>query len=166
MAENKAPLNFTPDRQKGELTVERLFDAPRELVWQAWTEPERLASWWGPQGWTTTNYQLDLNPGGVWFYCMRGPDGLESWGKAIYREVVAPERLVYLDRFADKDGNVVESMPQMLITNEFTEEGGKTRLTSRTKFASPEDLEAVLAMGVIQGVTETWDRLADYLAGV
>ena len=148
------------------LIVERVFDAPRALVWKAWTEPEHLARWWGPRGWTTTNYEMEVRPGGVWHYCMRGPGGEESWGKAVYREIVEPHRIVYLDTFSDAEGNTVEGMPAVLITFEFAEHDGKTKITSRGEFASVEELESVLAMGVVQGLTETWDRLAEYLGSM
>jgi uncharacterized protein YndB with AHSA1/START domain len=154
----------TADREKHQLTFERVFDAPRALVWKAFTEADRLAQWWGPRGWQNTTYTLDATPGGTWHYCMRGPDGMESWGKAIYREVVEPERLVYLDVFSNAEGGVVEGMPTMVITVEFAERDGKTVVTSRTDFASDADLQSVLDMGAVQGFTETWDRLAEYLA--
>jgi uncharacterized protein YndB with AHSA1/START domain len=146
------------------LTVERVFDAPRELVFKAWTEADRLARWFGPQGWTLPVCTVDLRPGGVWQYCMRGPNGEESWGRAVYREIVPPQRLVYVDAFTDAQGNVIESMPQLRVTTEFVDQDGKTKLTSRSDFASADDLNAVLAMGVVQGMGETWDRLAAYLA--
>ncbi len=95
---------------------------------------------------------------------MRSPKGQDSWGKAIYREIVEPERIVYTDSFADEEGNPVEGMPMMLITVEFAEHEGKTKLTSRTQFSSSEDLKAIVDMGVVQGITETWDRLEAHLA--
>ena len=146
------------------LIMERVFDAPREIVFKVWSECKHLAQWWGPKGWTLPVCEIDFRPGGTWLYCMRGPAGEESWGKAVYREIVMPERIVYVDAFADADGNVVEGMPQMLITVEFTELNGKTKITSRTEFASVAELEATLAMGVVEGATETWDRLEEYLA--
>jgi uncharacterized protein YndB with AHSA1/START domain len=156
--------SITTTTEPPELIMERVFDAPRALVWRAFTEPERLRQWWGPKGWALPVCSLDLRPGGVWHYCMRGPNGEESWGKAVYREIVEPERLVYLDAFSDADGKVAEAMPQMLITVEFADHDGKTKVTSRTRFASVADLEATLGMGVVEGATETWDRLAGYLA--
>jgi uncharacterized protein YndB with AHSA1/START domain len=156
--------SITTTTEPPELVMERVFDAPRALVWRAFTEPERLKQWWGPKGWTLPVCALDLRPGGVWHYCMRGPNGEEGWGKAVYREIVEPERLVYLDAFSDADGKVAEGMPQMLITVEFADHGGKTKVTSRTRFASAADLETTLGMGVADGMTETWNRLADYLA--
>lgn len=153
------------DKPERLLIVERVFDAPRELVWKAWTDPEQLAKWWGPRGWATTNYKLELKSGGVWHYCMRGPEGAESWGKGVYREIVEPERLVYYDVFSDADGNTVEGMPGMLITVEFADRGAKTKLSSTAEFATAEQLESIIAMGVVTGLTETWDRLEEFLAG-
>ena len=155
---------ISTNKEARELIIERVFDAPRELVFKAWTDRAHLVHWWGPKGWTLPVCNMDFRPGGTWHYCMRGPEGEESWGKAVYREIVEPERLVYVDVFSDAEGNTADGMPQMLITVEFAEEGGKTRVTSRTQFATLEDLESLLEMGVAQGVTETWDRLAEHLA--
>lgn len=144
--------------------TERLFDAPRSLVWNVWTTPEHLAQWWGPKGWTLPVCEVDLRPGGVWLYCMRGPDGTESWGKATYREIVEPERLVYEDSFVDADGNPLDGMPELMVTVLFEEVDGKTKVISRTDFASAAALEQVLSMGMEEGLAETWDRLEAYLA--
>ncbi len=161
MTTTNSPTGDTSDR---ELVLERLFDAPCELVWKAFTEPERLVRWWGPTGWTLPVCQIDLRPGGVWHYCMRGPNGETSWGRAVYQEIVVPERLAYTDAFSNEAGNVTEGMPVMLITNTFTDQAGKTKLASRTRFATPADRQAVVDMGAIQGMSETWDRLEAYLA--
>jgi uncharacterized protein YndB with AHSA1/START domain len=144
--------------------MERIFDAPRQLVFSAFSECKHLTHWWGPKGWTLPVCKMDFRPGGVWFYCMRGPAGEDACGKATYREIVEPERIVYTDAFADAKGNVLEEMPQMLITVTFAEQNGKTKLTNRVQFASAEDLEATLAMGMVEGANETWDRLEAYLA--
>lgn len=148
--------------------LERVFDAPRDLVWKAWTEPERIAQWWGPRGFTTTVKEMDVKPGGAWLYCMYSPefmpDGSGACGKSVYSQVVAPEKLVYTDYFTDEDGKVNETMPVLQVTVLFTEQSNKTRVTSITEFEKPEDLEKVLAMGMEQGVKETWDRLEELLA--
>jgi uncharacterized protein YndB with AHSA1/START domain len=144
--------------------MERIFDAPRELVFQAFSECKHLTQWWGPTGWTLPVCQMDFRPGGVWFYCMRGPAGEDACGKAIYREIVQPERIVYTDAFADTAGNVLEGMPEILVTLEFAESDGKTKLTNRAEFASAADKEATLAMGMVEGLTQTLDRLEAYLA--
>ncbi|TAK72176.1 MAG: SRPBCC domain-containing protein, partial [Dehalococcoidia bacterium] len=89
------------------IVVRRAFDAPRDLVFQSWTQPERLMRWWAPAGCTTPACTVDLRPGGAFHFCMRMPDGLEIWGLGIYREIVAPERIVYTDTFAVAQGRPV-----------------------------------------------------------
>jgi uncharacterized protein YndB with AHSA1/START domain len=149
--------------EQREFVMERVFAAPRKLVFQMWSDPKHLMQWWGPKGWTLPVCNVDFRPGGVWHYCMRGPGGEEGWGKAIYREIVEPERIVYVDTFADADGNQIEGTPEIVVTVTFTEQNGKTKLTSHAQFASAKDLEATLAMGMAEGLTETWDRLEQYL---
>jgi len=164
MTKNSSTTTAVTTPSEREFVMERIFAAPRELVWQAWTKPEYLAHWWGPKGWTLPVCNVDFRPGGVWHYCMRGPEGEEGWGKAIYQEIVEPERIVYLDTFSDEAGNSVEGMPEMVITVTFAEHNGKTRLTAHAQFASAADLESVVAMGMVEGLAETWDRLEAYLA--
>lgn len=153
-----------------ELILERVFAAPRELVFKAFSEAEHLKHWWGPRGWILTVCNVDFRPGGIWHYCMKCIDenqgdfyGYESWGKAIYKEIVEPEKIVYVDYFSDAEGNEAEGMPACEITMTFVEFEGKTKLVSRTQYASAEALKKVLDMGVEQGITETWDRLAEHL---
>ena len=152
--------------QTGErdLVMSRVFDAPLDIVFRAFSTSEALAQWWGPRGWTLPVSNLDFRPGGTWHYCMRGPGGEESWGLSTYDQIVERERIVYTDSFSDAQGGIVEGMPQMQITIEFADEDGKTRVTSRTEFASSEALKQVLDMGVVEGATQTWDRLEEYLA--
>lgn len=108
---------------------------------------------------------LDFRVGGVWHYCLRGPkEGDESWGRAVFHEIVEPERIVYTDAFSDAAGKVNEQMPQTRSTVEFAGIDGKTRLTVRATYPSPADLEQVLNMGMVDGITETMDRLDEHLA--
>ncbi|AKG36766.1 SRPBCC domain-containing protein [Paenibacillus durus] len=153
-----------------ELVLERVFDAPRELVFKAFSEAEHLKHWWGPRGWTLPVCTIDFRPGGVWHYCMKCVDekqgdfyGMESWGKAVYQDIVEPEKIVYTDYFSDAEGNITEGMPPSDITMEFVEQDGKTKIISRARFESAEALKTVMDMGMEQGITETWDRLAEYL---
>lgn len=147
------------------------MDAPRELVFQMFKEAEHLKHWWGPHGWTLSFCTVDFRPGGVWHYCMKCMDenqgdffGMESWGKAIYGQIDEPNQFIYSDYFSDADGNVSPDLPPSTITMIFEEFEGKTKLHSRSEFNSAEDLQKVIAMGMEQGITETWDRLAEYLA--
>jgi uncharacterized protein YndB with AHSA1/START domain len=155
------------------LILERVFDAPRELVFKAFSEAEHLKQWWGPHGWTITVCNVDFRPDGVWHYCMKCIDenqkdfyGFESWGKAIYREIVEPDKIVYVDYFSDADGNEAEGMPSCQITMTFVEHDGKTKLVSRAEYASVEALKTVMEMGMEQGITETWDRLDEHLQSI
>ncbi|MCZ8518576.1 MULTISPECIES: SRPBCC domain-containing protein [Paenibacillus] len=153
-----------------ELVLERVFDAPRELVFKVFSEAEHLKRWWGPRGWELTVCHVDFRPGGVWHYCMKCMDeaqgdfyGYESWGKAVYSEIVEGERIVMTDYFSDAEGNIIEGMPPSTNTMNFLEHEGKTKLVSRSRYASPEALQQVMDMGMLQGITETWDRLEEEL---
>ena len=84
--------------------ISRVFDAPRDRVWAAWTEPERLKQWWGPKGFKVHTCKVDLRPGGVFLYGMTAPDGADMWGRFVYREITAPEKLVFVVSFSDPKG--------------------------------------------------------------
>jgi uncharacterized protein YndB with AHSA1/START domain len=92
---------------EGELVIMRVFDAPRDLVWKAWTRPENIKKWWGPKNFTAPVCKIDLSVGGAYLYCMRSPEGQDYWSTGIYREIVAPERIVCTDSFADENGKPV-----------------------------------------------------------
>lgn len=164
MSNTQQTVELRGDR---ELVLTRRFDAPRRLVWSAYTDCAHLTHWWGPTGWKLTHCELDLRPGGVWHYCMTGEyegNVMESWGLATYQEIDEPGRLVYVDAFSDKDGNVNAEMPQMEITVTLAEEAGGTLLMSHTLFESTEARQQVVDMGVEEGITQTWDRLGSYLS--
>lgn len=152
------------DKERAQLIMEREFDAPVGLVWKAFTESSHIEQWWGPRGWNTKNTHMDVRPGGTWHYCMTGPGGEESWGLATYREIIENKRLVYEDAFSDASGNANADMPGMVITMDFSERAGKTTVRSSTEFASPDALQTVLDMGVVEGASQTWDKLAEYVA--
>lgn len=147
----------TADR---ELVFTRVFDAPRELVWTAWTDPRHVGEWWGPRGFTTTTHEMDVRPGGVWRFVMHGPDGTDYPNRIVYTEVMRPERLAY--DHGDDDGTDDVSF-QVTVT--FADEGGRTRLTMRMRFASAEELRRVVEeFGAVEGANQTLDRLGEYLA--
>jgi uncharacterized protein YndB with AHSA1/START domain len=110
----------------------RTFDAPRELVWKAFTEADRLAKWWGPKGFTVRVSKMDLRPGGTYHYCLRAPDGSDMWGRMAFREIARPGRLVWVNSFSDEKGGVArhpghEAWPlELLTTLTLEEKGGKT----------------------------------------
>jgi uncharacterized protein YndB with AHSA1/START domain len=152
-----------------ELVITRVIDAPRTLVFKAWTEPEHLVRWWGPKGFTTPYCQMDVRPGGRFHHCMRSPEGREFWGRGVYREIVPPERIVFATSFADAAGNAVgperygmnPDWPfETLITVTFAEHHGKTKLTVRQSVS----VALAQSIGAVQGWNETLDRLVAELA--
>jgi uncharacterized protein YndB with AHSA1/START domain len=163
---NSGAMSVVANRDARELILDRVFNAPRELVFRAFTEAEHLEHWWGPKGWSLPVCKVDFRPGGVWHYCMLGPGGEEAWGRAVYSEIEPPRRIVYTDAFSDAEGNINPDLPQMVIEVEFEEVAGKTRVHSLSRFATAEELDAVLAMGMEQGIIETWDRLDAYLSQI
>jgi uncharacterized protein YndB with AHSA1/START domain len=152
------------------IVITRVFDAPRDLVWKAWTEPARFVQWWGPNGFTTPSCKIDLRPGGTFLNCMRSPEGQDFWSSGVYREVVVPERIVCTDYFSDEAGNVVPPTKyglsadwpvEALITVTFAEQAGKTTFTLHHAVGSASDAERDQCQ---QGWSESLDRLAGYLA--
>jgi uncharacterized protein YndB with AHSA1/START domain len=157
------------------LVITRVFDAPRELVFRAWTEPERLAQWWGPTGFKVRVVKLDLRPGGIFHYCMVAAGGGEMWGRFTYGEIKPPERLVFINSFSDPEGNITrapfaDAWPlEMLNIVTFDEHDGKTTLTltGSTVGATDEERETYKAghKSMHQGFGGTFDQLDAYLAG-
>jgi uncharacterized protein YndB with AHSA1/START domain len=157
-----------------EFVITRELDAPRDLVFKAWTEPERLAQWWGPQGFTIKVAKVDLRPGGMFLYGMVAPDGSEIWGKFIYREIVPPARMVFVVSFSDENGGMTRhpwapTWPlEMLNTVTLTEHGEKTTLTLRSSaYNATEEERATFKAGHASmqgGFTGTFNQLVGYLA--
>ncbi|MHA7963834.1 SRPBCC domain-containing protein [Paenibacillus sp. CAU 1782] len=153
------------------LTLEREFDAPKELVFEVHSSAEHLKQWWGPRGWELTHCSIDFRPGGVWHYCMTCKDknqgeyfGMESWGKGIYKTIDAPNEIQYTDYFSDAEGNIAEGMPPSQNVWEFKAlEGNRTLLVNKARYESEEAIRQVLEMGMEQGIDETLDRLDEYL---
>ncbi|GEM49266.1 SRPBCC domain-containing protein [Deinococcus cellulosilyticus] len=166
----KNPINSRIENGKV-LVLDRVFKAPRDLVFEAFTTAEHLSKWWGPRGWDMPHCTVDLRPGGKWHYCMKCVDpnqgqfyGMESWGLGVYQEIEAPARLVYTDHFSDAQATINENMPATLSTLTFEEVEGGTKVTTRAEYDTEEALKTVMDMGMLQGITETWDRLAEHLA--
>jgi uncharacterized protein YndB with AHSA1/START domain len=158
-----------------DFVITRTFDAPRDLVWKAFTDPEHMKKWWGPKGFTVIQSKMDLHPGGSYHYGMKAPDGSAMWGKFVYREVVAPERMVFINSFSDEAGGITRhpmapTWPlEMLSTFTFEEEpGGKTKLTIRWSphNATEEERKTFDAGhdGMRQGWGGTLEVLTAYLA--
>lgn len=167
MSKNSVVSKIEGDRV---LVLERVFDAPQDLVFKMFKEPKHLKHWWGPKGWDLPVCNIDFRPGGVWHYCMKCVDksqgdayGMESWGKCVYKEIIEPETIVYVDYFSDAEGNVNEKMPATEVTMKFIDLDGKTKLISRAEYQSAEALKNVIDMGMLEGITQTWDRLVEHL---
>ena len=168
MAENKARSNIAKNTE--EFVITRIFDAPRELVWKAWTDPEYVKRWWGPKDFTAPVCKIDLRVGGKYLFCMRSPDGKDYWSTGVYREIVPLERIVSTDSFADEKGNVVPASHygmspdwprELLITVTFEEYDAKTKLT--LKHSGIADISTADRDNMQQGWNESFDKLAESL---
>jgi uncharacterized protein YndB with AHSA1/START domain len=160
-----------------ELVITRVFNAPRDKVWKAWTDAASLEKWWGPKGSALRVIKLDFKPGGMFHYAMEFQPGHPIYGRFIYREIAAPERLVYVSAFSDKNGGITRApFPQIrdtwpleiLNTLTLTEAGAKTTLTLRGGPIDPTEAEAKTYAGMFdsmrQGFGGTFDQLDTYLA--
>ena len=159
----------SPAKSERELVITRVFDAPRELVFKAWSEPEHVMRWWGPRDFTTPVARIDFRVGGKFLNCMRSAEGMEIWSTGVYTEIVEPERIVCTDSFADADGNVVPAShygitgdfpDEMRIEVTFEDVGGKTKMTLR-HFGLPAGEHQ---SGANEGWSQSLDKLAEYLA--
>ena len=144
----------------GDLVFERTFDAPRELVWKAFTDPESIPRWWGPHGTTTTVEEMDVRPGGKWRYVNSASDRDDVTFYGEYLEVTPPSGYKWTFMF-DVEGVGPMGGPETHILEEVD---GKTRITSIGHMGSPEAIDGALATGMVGGAIETWDRLEVLLA--
>lgn len=145
-----------------EIEMTRVFDAPRRLVFEAYSKPEHVKRWWGCRSFTLTVCEMDFRPGGTWRYVVRTPDGQEFPFKGVYREILRPERLVFtliFDVEGIRDHEAVETLT-------FEEHDGKTRLMARILHDSKESRDGHLQSGMEPGARETWDRLAELVASL
>jgi uncharacterized protein YndB with AHSA1/START domain len=152
-----------------ELVITRIFDAPRELVWQAWTDPEQSMRWWGPKDFTAPYCTIDLRVGGTWHSCMRSKEGQEFWGVCVFQEIDEPCRLAFKPYFSDAKGNVIDPVTkgfpadwpkESVVDITFEDLDGRTKLTLRQFGVSPAQAESV---GAIIGWNQSFDKLADLL---
>lgn len=143
--------------KSNELKISRLYDAPVKTVWEAWTDPQQVAQWWGPRGFSLTTHSKDLRAGGSWVYTMHGPDGVDYPNKTQYLEVEKYSRLVY-DHGANDD-----RPPLFRVTVLFTELKGRTKMDMTMSLPTPEAAEETRKFIKKAGGDSTWDRLAEYL---
>ena len=155
MTSSSSSAASTTDR---EIVTTRLVRAPRELVWDAWTDPDRLGVWWGPNGFTTTTHAFDMRPGGTWRFTMHGPDGTDYANEITYEEIAPPERIAY------EHGDGTEDGRKFWNTITFEEEDGGTRVTMRALFATASEREYVVReVGAIEGGKQTLARMAEFV---
>jgi uncharacterized protein YndB with AHSA1/START domain len=158
--------------EKERLVITRVFDAPRALVWKAWTDPKYVMQWWGPKGFTAPSCEMDFRVGGKFLWCMRTPDGQEGWNGGEYHEIVLYEKIVYSMYFCDSKGNKVEpedygieleavdGAHDVVIFEDFG--NGQTKLT----FIGSETLENAKNTGQLEGWNEILDKVAAVVAGL
>jgi uncharacterized protein YndB with AHSA1/START domain len=155
MTADAPTASSTADR---EIVLSREFDAPRELVFQAYTDPRHLPIWWGPDGFVNTVHHIDVRPGGMWRFTMHGPDGKDWPNRIAYREVVPNERLDFLH------GDDVDDDPGAFqVTVRFEDLGGRTRVTQRMLFATAAQRAGVIQFGAVELGNQTMAKLAEYL---
>ena len=168
MAENKTRRTVAKNTKERDIVIMRIFDAPCDLVWKAWTDPERMKRWWGPKNFTAPVIKIDFRVGGKYLYCMRSPDGQYFWSTGVYREIVELERIVCTDSFADEKGNqvtpshygMVGDWPaEFLVTVTFEEHEGKTKMTLRHVGIPAGQMGDMAEVGW----NESFDKLAESL---
>jgi uncharacterized protein YndB with AHSA1/START domain len=150
-------LNLVAEPGKHEIRMSRDFNAPRELVFKAMTDPALIPRWWGPKNLTTVVDKMDVRMGGIWRYVQRDTDGNEYGFRGVYHDVVAPERLVYTFEWEGMPGHI------LLETVTFEERNGKTTVTDSSVFQTVEDRDGMLQSGMEGGAEESWDRIDDLL---
>lgn len=153
---NTGTLRVTTPTDR-EIVMMRVFDAPRRLVWDAFTRPELLTRWFGPWGFSLAVCEVDLRVGGGFRFVLRTPDGGNFGMRGTYREIVPPERSVHMESFDDYPG-------ESQVTAMFVEQGGKTTMTATVEYASKDVRDAVIKSGMEHGAAESYDKLAELLA--
>jgi uncharacterized protein YndB with AHSA1/START domain len=154
-----AAISTAATAAERELVITRVIDAPRALVFKAWTQPEQVARWWGPKGYTTISCQMDIRPGGAYRVCMRSPQGVDHWKQGVYREIAPPERIVFTFAWEDAKGKPGH---ELLTTVTFVEQDGKTKLTlHQVNFETTERRDDHRG-----GWTSCLERFADYITTI
>ena len=161
-----AGCRFGTKTCEDEILISRLLDAPRDLAWRVWTEPDLVMQWWGPRNFTAPSVKNDLRVGGRYLYCMRSPEGRDYWSTGVYREVQQPEKIVCTDSFADEHGNVVppsyygmSGIPEeLLVTVTFGIQAGRTLLTLRHAGFPAGDAQDLARAG--------WNESLDKYSGI
>lgn len=155
--------------QTHELRIERVFDAPRQLVWKVWTTPELIMQWWGPEYFTSPICIVDLQVGGKYLFCMRGPDGTDYWSGGMYKEIVPFEKIVCVDAFANEAGEPIDPTAygfdpifpkENVVTITFEEVGEKTKITILYVVESEAVLEIMRRVQMKEGWETSLNKFA------
>jgi uncharacterized protein YndB with AHSA1/START domain len=152
---NTGTLQVTTPTDR-EIVMTRVFDAPRRLVWDAFSKPELLKRWFGPRGWSLSTCEVDARVGGGFRFILQGPDGQKMGMRGVYRELIPPGRSVHVESFDDYPG-------ESTVTAVFTEQNGKTTLTATVEYPSREIRDTVIGTGMEHGAAESYDKLAELL---
>ena len=155
---------YSKDASNKKIMVERVFDAPLEMVWQAWTQRDLLDLWWAPKPWKTNTQSMDFRDGGRWLYYMEGPDGSRHYCKVDYKTIVPNKSFSGLDGFCDENGQTNTDLPGMDWNVAFNAEGDITRVAVEITFASEADLEKIVEMGFKEGFAMAHTNLDELLA--
>jgi uncharacterized protein YndB with AHSA1/START domain len=164
------------NKNNNAFTITRVLDAPRDLVFHVWTETNHLKNWISPKGFSVRYLKSEIKPGGVSHYCMTSPEGSEIWGKILYRDIIKPDRLVYIQYFSDEKGLVARhpmssTWPlEMLTTVNFEDNNGKTKLTLRWDPINATEEELITFNNGRDGMTLGWggsfEQLDNYLRNI
>lgn len=160
---NDLLFDFSVNKENKTIVITREFAADVPLVWRAWTEPELLDQWWGPQPWRAETKTMDFTEGGYWLYAMVGPEGERHWAKASYITISPEKSFTAKDAFCDENGTINIDFPQNVWENVFTGASGHTTVNITLQFDKLEDLEQTIAMGFKEGFTIGLNQLDELL---
>lgn len=156
-------FDFVADEAKGALRIEREFNAGRQLVWDCHTKQELLDRWFAPKGLTTRTRHMDFSAGGYWHYAMITPDGQSFWSRFDYLTINPIDSYTAMDGFCDETGTLNANMPRSKWSVAFTDVSGRTLVTTLVQYASADDLQKAISMGLEDGMTSTLERLDELL---
>jgi len=156
-------FDFLADKAARTLTIVREFAGPRQLVWDCYTRSELLDQWFAPKPLTTRTKHMDFRPGGYWHFAMIMPDGQQYWSRQDYQSIDPINGYTALDGFSDETGQVNPDLPRSTLQVTFTDQGAHTLVTTLVTYASSEDLQKVIDMGMKEGLTSTLERLDELL---
>jgi uncharacterized protein YndB with AHSA1/START domain len=160
---NNLAFDFSVNKENNTITVKREFAAELPIVWDAYTKSEILDQWWAPKPWKARTKSMDFREGGYWHYAMAGPNGEEHWSFINYKSIQIQKKFTGIDAFADADGNMNNELPQSKWEVTFTDKGQVTLVESVITYDDPAQLDAILKMGMKEGLTIAMEGLDELL---